>query len=119
MIFIGDLLDLKDRNLYLMKDGKKIPMSLNFYVADNIFFFEINDHIKLHTLDELRTLLEEEAEDNCWSDDIYIAPMERISNCEIRFPKDFSEVTQDDVFDNCYTVTHIDTTMDDIIIYLK
>ena len=119
MIFISDLLDLKNRNLYLEIDGKKIPMSLHYYVASEIFFFEVNDCAKLHTLDELRTVLEEEAEDRCWGDDIYIAPMERISSCEIKFPKDFSEVTSIDVFDNCYTIIKIETTMDDVIIKLK
>ena len=119
MIFIGDLLDLKDRNLYLAKDGKKIPMSLQYYVADDIFFFEVDDNVKLHTLDELRTVLEMEAEDDCWHENIYVTPMEKISNCEIRFPKDFSEVTDIDVFDNCYAIIKIETTMDDIIIHLK
>ena len=119
MVFISDLLDLKNRNLYLMLDGKKIPMSLNYYVADEMFFFEVKENTSVNTLDELRTILEEEAEDKCWGDDIYIAPMERISNCEIRFPKDFTEVTSIDVFDNCYTIAKIETTMDDIIIHLK
>ena len=112
MTFISDLLDLKNRNLYLMINGKKTPMGLHFYVADDIFFFHIDKNIKLHTLEELRNVLEIEAEDECWSKDIYIAPMQKISNCEIRFPKD-------NVFDNCYTITKLETTMDDIIIYLK
>lgn len=119
MLFITDLLELKDRNLYLEKDGKKIPMSLQYYVADDIFFFEVDETAKLHTLDVLRTVLEMEAEDDCWHEDIYTAPMEKISSCEVRFPKDFSKVTEEDIFDDYYTITHIDTTMDDVVIHLK
>lgn len=119
MTLIKDLLELKDRNLYLDIDGKKMPMSMQYYVADNIFFFEVDEKAKLSTIDDLRTILEMEAEDNCWREDIYIAPMENISSCEIRFPKDFSKVTENDIFDDYYVITHIDTTYDDVIIYLK
>ena len=121
MVFINDLLDFKNRNLYLNIDGKKIPMSMEFYVADDIFFFDVDSHdeTKVHTLDELREQLEIEANDPCWREDIYEAPMNKIGNCEIKFPKDyFNDVLQNDIFDNCYTIQKIDTTMDDIIIYL-
>lgn len=118
MVFIGDLLELKDRNLYLEIDGKKIPMGLHFYVADDIFFFQIDKDVKLHTLEELRNVLEIEAEDECWSGDIYEAPMQKISNCEIKFPKDFFNAVENDMFDDNYIITHIDTTTDDIIIHL-
>lgn len=122
MVFINDLLDLKDRYLYLEIEGKRYPMSLNFYVADGIFFFNVDKHddIKLHTLDDLRTCLEIEAQDSCWSGDIYIAPMDKIGSCEIRFPKNyFEDVVNNDTFDNCYTIFKMDITTDDIIIKLK
>ena len=120
MVYIDELLELKNRNLYLEKDKKKIPMSLNYYVVDDMFFFEIKeDNTTIHDLEELRDLLEKEAYDECWSGDIYTAPMTKISDCEIRFPKNYSEVIQNDIFDNCYTITNIETTMDDIIIHLK
>lgn len=118
MVFINDLLDFKNRNLYLMLNGKKIPMRLQFYVIDDIFFFEVDENAKLSTLDELRTVLESEAEDKCWGD-IYTAPMEKISNCEIRFPKKYNDVISNDIFDDCYTITKIETTLNDIIIWLK
>lgn len=122
MMMIDDLLDLKDRYLYLEIEGKRYPMSLNFYVADGIFFFNVDKHddIKLHTLDDLRTILEIEAQDSCWSEDIYQAPMNKIGSCEVRFPKDyFNDVVSNDIFDNCYTITKMDITTDDIIIKLK
>ena len=121
MVFINDLLELKDRNLYLEIDGKKIPMSLQFYVADDIFFFNVDMHddIKLHTLEDLRNCLEIEAQDSCWSEDIYEAPMNKIGSCEIRFPKNYEDVVGNDIFDDCYTIFTMETTMDDIIIKLK
>ena len=122
MMVIDDLLDLKDRYLYLEIEGKRYPMSLNFYVADDIFFFnvDLHDDIKLHTLDDLRTILEIEAQDDCWSDDIYIAPMNKIGLCEVRFPKNyFEDVVNNDIFDNCYTITKMEIAEDDIIIKLK
>jgi len=123
MFLINDLLELKDRNLYLEIDGKRIPMSLQFYVADDIFFFNVDMHddVKLHTLDELRDCLEIEAQDSCWSGDIYEAPMNRIGSCEMRFSKNFFKDIEDDslLFEDCYTIITIETTMDDIIIKLK
>lgn len=118
MIFVDDLLLLKNRKLYLEKDGKKIPMYLNYYVVDDIFFFEIKeDNTTIHDLEELRDLLEKEAYDECWGGDIYTAPMSKILDCEIRFPKNYNEVIQDDIFDNCYKIRMI-ITIDDIIIHL-
>lgn len=119
MVFIQDLLELKNRNLFLVKAGKKFPMGLQYYVADDIFFFEVDENINnLSMLDDLRTALEKEAEDKCWAEDVYIAPMEHISSCELRFPRNFSNVTDRSDFNNNYVVTHIDTTLDDIIIHL-
>lgn len=123
MLIVDELLELKDRNLYLEIDGKKIPMSLQFYVADDTFFFNVDMHddIELHTLDDLRDCLETEAEDPCWSEDIYEAPMNRIGSCEMKFSKDFfKDITDDDLlFTDCYTIEKLETTMDDIIIKLK
>lgn len=123
MLIIDELLELKDRNLYLEIDGKKIPMSLQFYVADDIFFFNVDMHddIKLNTLDELRDCLETEAEDPCWREDVYKAPMNRIGSCEVKFSKNFFEdIANDDLlFTDCYTIEKLKTTMDDIIIKLK
>ena len=123
MVFIQDLLDLKDRNLYIEVEGKKHPLSLQFYVADDIFFFnvDLHDDIEVKRLDNLRWCLElEAANDSCWQDDIYQAPMNRIGSCEIRFPKDyFHDVLNNNTFDNCYKITKIETTEDDIIIKLK
>ena len=121
MLVIDDLLDLKDRNLYLEVEGKKYPLDLQFYVADGIFFFNVDFHddIKVKRLEDLRYVLELEAEDSCWRDDLYEAPMNRIGNCEIRFPKSFNDVLENNIFDNCYTITGMDITTDDIIIKLK
>lgn len=122
MIVIDDILDLKNRNLYLDIDGKKYPMSMQFYVADNIFFFnvDLHDDIKVNDIDMLRQCLEMEAEDPCWGEDIYQAPMNKIGSCEIRFPKDyFGDVVNNDIFDNCYTILKMDITTDDVIIKLK
>ena len=117
-----ELLDvdtLLNRDLYLMKDGKKISMSLQYYVADDIFFFEVNEKAELSTLEDFRKILEEEAEDTCWREDIYIAPMDKISSCEMRFPKDFKEVICKNIFDNCYEIDRINFGNDEIIIKLK
>jgi len=122
MLIIDDLLDLKDRNLYLEVEGKKYPLDIQFYVADGIFFFNVDLHndIEVKRLEDLRWYLELEAEDSCWRDDLYEAPMNRIGNCEVRFPKDyFNDVLENDTFDNCYTITGMDITTDDIIIKLK
>ena len=123
MIFINDLLELKDRNLYLEINGKKIPMSLQFYIANDIFFFNVDMHkdTKLNTLEDLRNCLEIEAQDSCWCEDIYQAPMNRIGSCEIRFSRNFFEDIADDslLFEDCYTIITMETTMDDIIIRLK
>ena len=121
MLFIGDLLDLKNREIYLQLEDKKVPMRLRYYVADGMFFFYVDtrDDVEVSWIEDLRNILETEANDSCWHDDIYRAPMDRISQCEIRFPKDYNKVTEDDCFDDCYTITHMDTTIDEITIYLK
>lgn len=122
MYFLQELLDidtLLNRDLYLMKDEKKIPMSLQYYVADDIFFFEVNEKAELSTLEDFRGILEEEAEDTCWREDAYIAPMDKISSCEMRFPKDFKEVIYKNIFDNCYEIDRINFGNDEIIIELK
>ena len=121
MIFINDLLDLKDgREIYLNINGKNIPMGLDFYVADDMFFFKIDEtKEKVCMLEDLKYALETEADDECWHGDIYTAPMEKIGACELCFPRDFEQVITYDIFDNNYTITHIDTTVDKITIYLK
>lgn len=122
MIFISDILDLKNRNLYLEINGKKHPMSMQFYVADNIFFFNVDMHddVKVNDINTLRDCLEIEANDPCWGEDIYQAPMNRIGSCEIRFPKDyFNDVIDNDIFDNCYTIVKMDIAMDEVVIKLK
>lgn len=124
MYFIQDLLDFgtfsnKNIFLYLEDEKKKIPMALDFYVADDIFFFEVEENAEINTLEDLRNVLEEEAKDECWAEDIYVAPMEKILNCEIRFAKDFSEVTEKDIFYNCYEIYRIGIKEDEIIIKLK
>lgn len=122
MYFLQELLDvdtLLNRDLYLIKDEKKIPMSLQYYVADDIFFFEVNEKAELSTLEDFKEILEEEAEDTCWREDIYIAPMDKISSCEMRFPKDFKEVMYKNIFDNCYEIDRINFGNDEIIIKLK
>lgn len=125
MVFVQDLLDFdtiagKYVYLYLEDERKKIPMSENFYVADDIFFFEINKDKKGKTLlDTIKGCLEDEAEDSCWHHDIYCSPMEKILNCEIRFPKDFKEVTNKDIFDNCYEIDKISLGDSEVIINIK
>lgn len=122
MIIIDDILNLKNRNLYLEINGKKIPMSMQFYVIDDIFFFNVDLHndTKVNDINTLRDCLETEALDSCWREDIYQAPMNRIGSCEMRFPKDyFNDVINNDIFDNCYTIVKMDITMDDVIIKLK
>ena len=121
-MFVNDLLNLKDRKLYLNINGHKTPMSIQFYIADNIIFFDTNETLEeVNTLESLRHVLESEAEeDPCWSEDIYQAPMDKIGNCEIRFPKDLdNDVINDSIFDNCYTIVKPEITMDEIIINLK
>lgn len=122
MVFINDLLDLKNRDLYLEIDGKKIPMSMQFYVADDIFFFnvDLHDDVTVNDIDTLRDCLETEALDSCWNGDIYEAPMNKIGSCEMRFPKDyFNDVVTNDIFYNCYKIIKMDITADDIIIKLE
>lgn len=124
MYYIQDLLDFDtflERNifLYFENENKKIPMALSFYVVDDIFFFEVNEKAELSTLEDFRKILEEEAEDTCWHNDIYCSPMEKISNCEIRFPKDFTEVIHKNIFNNCYEIDRIKIGNDEIIIKLK
>ena len=107
LTFISDLLDLKDGNLYLRIKGKLIPMSLDFYIEDDTFYFNVNtdDKIPAHSLNDLRTCLETEAENPCWSNDIYEAPMTKISNCEMKFQG--------------YTITNINSTNIGIIVDLR
>lgn len=119
MVILDELLKLKDRKLYLEIENKKIPMSLQYYVADDIFFFEVNEKAELSRLEDLKIILEEEAEDTCWREDIYTAPMDKISSCEIKFPKDFLGVISNDIFYNCYEIDKISFGDDEIIIRLK
>lgn len=128
-MFVSDLLDIHkknvdNKNIYLIiekKEKYKIPMSLQYYVADNIFFFEVIwSNKKVYDDNAFVDLIEQEARnDSCWSDDIYYSPMERIGDCELKFAKNFEEVITSDIFDNCYDIVKIDETDKEILIYLK
>jgi hypothetical protein len=79
MIVIDDILDLKNRNLYLDIDGKKYPMSMLYYVADDIFFFyvDLHDDNKVNNIDMLRQCLEAEALNSCWGGRYIPSPNEQ------------------------------------------
>ena len=126
MIFVSDLLDyclrLNGRQVvFKINKGNTIPVKPQFYVADNIFFFEVDKDYKEKTLDkDIVEILENEASNEpCWNSDIYFSPMEQIGNCEIRFPHNMQEVTQDNIFDNCYEIKNITEELNKIIIYLR
>ena len=121
MMFISDIINyIMDKKLYIQLEDKIFPMDLNYYIADGIFFFKVNrENTAVHTIDDLITDLEYEARDESWANDIYCSPMEQIENCEIRFPKDFDQVLNDDIFDNCYKITKEEPIKDTLIICLE
>lgn len=138
MYYISDLLDLCkeeniSKNIYLIISGEeekyKIPMSANYYVADDMFFFEVvfrNEKI-LKGKDFIE-LIESECENDleCWGGNLYVAPMEKVGNCELKFAKNMIEVVDKDNFDNCYEIEKIESKIvniengnKEILIYLK
>lgn len=137
MYFVSDLLELcrkgyDDKKIYLIVSGKeekyKIPMSMQYYVADDIFFFEVGfENKNIVDNNTFIGLLESECENDreCWGNDLYIAPMEKVGNCELRFAKNMLEVYEDN-FDNCYEIEKIESKIvniengnKEILIYLK
>lgn len=127
---IGDLLEIcqngKDKNIYLSiiddfdNEEIKIPMGFEYYIADDMVFFEVNFKNKYKmTKKEFVKLMENEVyEDSCWGSDIYVAPMEKLGNCELKFAKNYNEVINNDIFYNCYDIKIIKEFENAIVIYL-
>lgn len=130
MYLVNDLLELckkgyDDKKIYLIIDrGEnkyKIPMSTQYYVADDIFFFEVGFENKTD-LDNngFIDLLEKECINDCecWGNDIYYAPMDKIGDCELRFAKNMLEIYEDN-FDECFDIVDIKEVNNEIQISLK
>lgn len=139
MYYISDLLELCEKeeniskNIYLIISGEeekyKIPMSKNYYVADDMFFFEVvfrNE--KTLKGEDFIELIESECENDldCWGGNLYVAPMEKVGNCELKFAKNMIEVVDKDIFYNCYEIEKIESKIvniengsKEILIYLK
>lgn len=122
---IGDLIEIcknsMGKKIFLMLNDKKIPMSTQYYIADGIVFFEVNLENK-NGLDDNGFIWEMENEvesDKCWGENIYQAPMEKLGECELKFAKDFNEVIQNDIFDNCYEIANYENLENEIRIYIK
>lgn len=122
---VGDLIDIcknsMGKKIFLILDDKKIPMSTEYYIANDIVFFEVDFKNKIG-IDDYGFIWEmerEAEEDDCWKENIYEAPMERLGGCELEFPKDFKEVIENDEFDNCYEIIRVQNLGNEIRIYLK
>lgn len=131
VIFLGELLRIckrgsEEKNILLdvtTKNGEHFVtnMDINKYIADGIWFTEVNKNLEKHTTnDDLIGAMEEEclSDKESWFTALYYAPMDLLGDCELRFVNNISDVSIDDNFDLQYDIAKI-VDDKDIIIYLK
>lgn len=126
MYLVDELLSVcqkgsEDKDIFLELNGKKIPMSSQYYIVDEIVFFEVVKKEELpFRLDNngFIYIMEKECEnDDSWGD-LYTSPMEHLGSCELRFTKDMEQLIQNTWLDNNYEIENIVNTDTEIIIKL-
>lgn len=116
-LYLDDLLKVcqsnKGKNMLLNINQKIIPLQNGHYIADEIWYNQVelnNKEEKIKAIDFI-----DECEDEALSDDwggLYQSPMEHLGNCEVRFTTEYNNKNKE------FEVEKI-VIDNDIIIYLK
>lgn len=116
-LYLDDLLKIcqsnKEKNMLLNINQKIIPLQNGHYIADEIWYNQVelnNKEEKIKAIDFI-----DECEDEALSDDwggLYQSPMEHLGNCEVRFTTEYNNKNKE------FEVEKI-VIDNDIIIYLK
>ena len=83
---IGNLLDIIKENdaVVVRLNGKNITLTTQYYIEDECWYGFANETFRASDKKQLKENVLHECWDECWRDDIYQAPYDRVSNCELR-----------------------------------
>lgn len=116
-LYLDDLLKIcqsnKEKNMLLNISQKIIPLQNGHYIADEIWYNQVELNSKEEKIKAIDFI--DECEDEALSDDwggLYQSPMEHLGNCEIRFTTEYNNKDKE------FEVEKI-VIGNDIIIYLK
>lgn len=114
--------ETKEKNIILKildRNGKikEVPMCNGHYIISNVWYAEVNEN-SLYPLNNNKFIDELEVEcinyPNDWGS-LYVAPMEELGNCELRFTDDICNVEEGE---EKYEITNIKNE-DNIYICLR
>lgn len=116
-LYLDDLLKIcqsnKEKNMLLNISQKIIPLQNGHYIADEIWYNQVELNSKEEKIKAIDFI--DECEDEALSDDwggLYQSPMEHLGNCEVRFTTGFNNKDKE------FKIEKI-VIDNDIIIYLK
>lgn len=117
-LYLDDLLKVcqsnKEKNIFLNINQKTIPLQNGHYIADEIWYNQVELNSKEEKIKAIDFI--DECEDEALSDDwggLYQSPMEHLGNCEVRFTTEYNNKDKE------FEVEKIILNDNDIIIYLK
>lgn len=116
-LYLDDLLKVcqsnKGKNMLLNINQKIIPLQNGHYIADEIWYNQVELNSKEEKIKAIDFI--DECEDEALNDDwggLYQSPMEHLGNCEVRFTTEYNNKNKE------FEVEKI-VIDNDIIIYLK
>lgn len=116
-LYLDDLLKVcqsnKGKNMLLNINQKIIPLQNGHYIADEIWYNQVEFNSKEEKIKAIDFI--DECEDEALNDDwggLYQSPMEHLGNCEVRFTTEYNNKNKE------FEVEKI-VIDNDIIIYLK
>lgn len=117
-LYLDDLLKVcqsnKGKNMLLNINQKIIPLQNGHYIADEIWYNQVELNSKEEKIKAIDFI--DECEDEALNDDwggLYQSPMEHLGNCEVRFTTEYNNKDKE------FEIEKIIINDNDIIIYLK
>ena len=117
-LYLDDLLKVcqsnKGKNMLLNINQKIIPLQNGHYIADEIWYNQVELNSKEEKIKAIDFI--DECEDEALNDDwggLYQSPMEHLGNCEVRFTTEYNNKDKE------FEIVKIIINDNDIIIYLK
>lgn len=117
-LYLDDLLKVcqsnKGKNMLLNINQKIIPLQNGHYIADEIWYNQVELNSKEEKIKAIDFIdeCEDEALNNDWGG-LYQSPMEHLGNCEVRFTTEYNNKDKE------FEIEKIIINDNDIIIYLK
>lgn len=117
-LYLDDLLKIcqsnKEKNMLLNISQKIIPLQNGHYIADEIWYNQVELNSKKEKIKAIDFI--DECEDEALSDDwggLYQSPMEHLGNCEVRFTTEYNNKDKE------FEVEKVIINDNDIIICLE